>query len=165
LGVEFQFEQRQHPSRVQHLLSGEEKTLGLSFEVTMKDCRGLLSIAVPAVVSNALLRKLSSARPRSQAQLGAADSGEQLRRRLLGCPFRLDMDLALSVNSAAELASLVPGQVLALKKRADGIAELVSRGRPVFEARIARVGHLRAAQIIGSVKEQFPWRDHNGKSH
>ena len=164
LGVEFQFEQRQHPSRVQHLLAVEEKTLGLSFELTMKESRGLMSIAVPAVVSSALLRKLSSARPSTPAQLGAEAFGEKLRRRLLGCPFRLDLALTVSAPSAGELAALSPSKILPLKRRADGVAELVSNGKPAFEARIVRVGDSCAAQVLRSVKDRFPWRDFDDKS-
>src|SRR5581483_2460907 len=133
LGIEFEFEQRQQAGRLQRLLPGEEKTLGLSLELTVNECRGLMSIAVPAVVSTALLRKISGGHPRTRAQLGSKESADRVRHHLLTCPFRLDMELHATAPSAAELASLVPGQVLPLKRHADGIAELLCGGHPVFQ--------------------------------
>jgi flagellar motor switch protein FliM len=60
LGVEVEFEQRQAGAQMVRIMPAQEKTLALSFEVTMPDSHGVLNIAVPAVVSNALLRKLST---------------------------------------------------------------------------------------------------------
>ena len=159
LGVQFVFEQRQQPGRVQHLLPVEEKTLGLSFELSMKNCRGLMSIAVPAVVSGALLRKISAGRPRSQTQMGSEEAAERLRQRLLTCPFHLDLQLDLLTSSAKDLADLVPGRMLILKHRADGIAELVSEERTIFQAKVARVGNSRAAQVMAAAKNNSSWRN------
>lgn len=163
LGVEFQFEHRQQAGGVQHLLPVEEKTLGLSFELTMKNCRGLMSIAVPAVVSSALLRKISARRPRAQTQIGSGEVAERLRKRLLGCHFHFDLQLNLSAPSARALSELSPGKLLVMKQRADGLAQLVSEGRPIFQARIARLRNTRAAQLIASSKETFSGREYDGK--
>jgi len=159
LGVEFQFEQRQHPGRVQHLMPMEEKMLGLSLEVTMKDSRGLVSIALPAVISTALLRKISAGRPRSHARLDTPESPEHLRKRLLSCPFRFELELQVSAPSAGEVARLAPGVVLPLNRRADGVVELVSGGQAIFQARVARLGSMRAAQIIGLIDEKTSWKE------
>jgi flagellar motor switch protein FliM len=148
LGVEFQFEQRQQPGRVQHLLPVEEKTLGLSFELTVKETKGLMSIAVPAVVSGALLRKISAARPRAQGQMKSKEFTQELRRKLLGCSFRLDLQLNGLGCSAKALSDLSEGKVLELKRRADGLAQLVCGERVMFPARVVRVRQSRAAQIV-----------------
>lgn len=158
LGMEFQFEQRQQASRVQHLLAADEKVLGLSLEIKMKESSGLLSIAVPAVFSNALLRKISVAGPRTHSQLGSQDSTEHLRRRLQACRFRLEADIAVTVASAAELTALIPGQVLTLRRRVGETAQLACRGVPVFDVRIARVGQARAAQVISRCEEKQEWQ-------
>lgn len=147
LGMQFQFEQRQQPSRVQHLLPVEEKTLGLSFELDLQETRGLMSIAVPAVVSAALLRKIAAGRPRAQAQMGTLESTQQLRRKLSTCSFRFDLQLERLGCSAKELASLAAGKLLELNGRADGVALLDCEGRTMLRARIVRVGDRRAAQI------------------
>lgn len=163
LGIEFQFEHRQQPGGVQHLLPVEEKTLGLSFELTMKNCRGLMSIAVPAVVSSALLRKISADRPRAQTQMGSGEASDRLRKRLLACPFHFDLQLNLSAPSGRELADLTAGKLLIMKQHADGVAELVCEGQPIFQARIARLQNTRAAQVIASTKDPFAGREYDGK--
>lgn len=163
LGVEFQFEHRQQAGGVQHLLPVEEKTLALSFELTMKNCRGLMSVAVPAVVSSTLLRKISAARPRGQTQMGSGEASERLRKRLLNCPFHFDLQLTLSASSARELADLAPGKLLVMKERIDGVAELVCEGQPIFKVRIARLQNIRAAQLVPSAKDAFSGREHDGK--
>ena len=164
LGIEFLFEQRQHPARVQHLMPVEEKILALSFEVNMKDCRGLVSVALPAVISNALLRKISAGRPRSQARLGTPDSPEHLRQKLMRCPFRFELELQVSGPSAGQVATLRPGMLLPLNRRADGFAELVSGGQPIFQARVARLGSMRAAQVTGPADQKNAWRDNYDQS-
>jgi flagellar motor switch protein FliM len=159
LGVEFQFELRQQAEQVQHLMPVEEKILALSFEISMKDSRGLVSVALPAVISNALLRKIAAGRPRAQARLGTADSAEHLRHRLLGCSFRLELQAQLSVPSAGDVAKLAVGKILLLNHRADGVAELISGDGSLFQARVARLGNMRAAQVIAPVDNEMSWKE------
>lgn len=148
LGIEFHFEQRQQPGRVQHLLPVEEKTLGLSFELTVRETKGLMSVAVPAVVSGALLRKISMERPRTRGQMRSAAFTEQLRRKLQRCPFHFHLQVEEVRCSASALASLSVGKVVELKRSADGLGQFVCQGQPMFSARIARAGNRRAAQIM-----------------
>jgi len=157
LALEFQFEQRQQPGQVQQLLPAEERILCLSFEVIMKDCRGTMSLAVPAVISSALLRKLSIASPRFYTRLGSANSADQLRRLLLACAFRLELGMTVAAGSR-QLADLTPGMVLAFNRRADASAELAARGRPIFQAAVARRGNTRAAHIVAAVEDQMHGR-------
>jgi DNA-binding response OmpR family regulator len=60
LAIELSFEQRQPASQAHRLMPPEEKNLCLSFEIKMPNTRGTLNLAMPAVVSNALLRKISA---------------------------------------------------------------------------------------------------------
>ncbi len=153
LALEFQFEQRQQVGRLHHLMPVEERTLGLSFEVSMKDCRGLMSFAIPAAVSSALLRKITAGHPHANAHASSPASLEQIRRRLLRCLFRLELELQVSAPSAGELASLLPGQILELKHRADGMAQLMAGDRTIFQARASRLRNVRAAHVLGEVEE------------
>jgi flagellar motor switch protein FliM len=157
LALEFQFDQRQHPARLQHLMPIDERTLGLSFEISMKDCRGLMSLAIPAAVSSALLRKLTAGHSHAHANASSPVSAEHIRQRLLRCSFRLELELQVAASSAGELAALAPGTVLALKRRADGVAQLVAGERTIFQARVSRVGDLLAAHVLGEVEENNPW--------
>jgi flagellar motor switch protein FliM len=90
LNLEFGFDRRQVPANAQRLMPPEEKTLSLSFEVTTPESRGTMNFVVPAIVSNALLRKLS-ADWTNQKPRGPAESQERLRARLLECPFDAEL--------------------------------------------------------------------------
>src|SRR5713101_5734074 len=90
IGLEFKFGQRQTVAHAERLMVPEEKNLCLSLEVKMEETRGTLNLAVPAIVSNALLRKISSdlsyQRPRSPVE-----ARRRIEKRLLECSFRVDL--------------------------------------------------------------------------
>src|SRR3974390_555477 len=69
VGLNFSFERRQMLTQVARIISLNEKTLCLSFEIRMPHSSGLLNLAFPAVVSNTILRRLTSdwGRRRGQA--------------------------------------------------------------------------------------------------
>ncbi len=157
LALEFCFEQRQKSAQIPHLLALDEKTLALSFEITMPDTRGTLNLAVPIVVSNALLRKIS-ADSAYQMPRRSDGSKEQLRKRLLECPFQLGAEvLNISVPLHAML-HLSPGDLLLLPRRADATATLRVGGIPMFSALVVRHGLTRAAQIVERQRQDLSER-------
>ena len=60
LGLEFQFERRQQTGNALCVMPPDDKVLILSFSINMLESRGNLQIAIPATVSAALLRKVST---------------------------------------------------------------------------------------------------------
>ena len=60
VGLSFNFERRQMQTQAARIMSVNEKTLCLSFEIRMPHSSGLLNLAFPAVVANAILRRLTS---------------------------------------------------------------------------------------------------------
>ena len=62
VGLSFNFERRQMQTQVARIMSVNEKTLCLSFEIRMPHSSGLLNLAFPAVVANTILRRLTSDR-------------------------------------------------------------------------------------------------------
>ena len=60
VGLSFNFERRQMQTQVARIMSVNEKTLCLSFEIRMPHSSGLLNLAFPAVVANTILRRLTS---------------------------------------------------------------------------------------------------------
>jgi flagellar motor switch protein FliM len=60
VGLSFNFERRQMQTQVARIISVNEKTLCLSFEIRMPHSSGLLNLAFPAVVANTILRRLTS---------------------------------------------------------------------------------------------------------
>src|ERR1700744_2700287 len=60
VGLSFNFERRQMQTQAARIMSVNEKTLCLSFEIRMPHSSGLLNLAFPAVVANTILRRLTS---------------------------------------------------------------------------------------------------------
>jgi flagellar motor switch protein FliM len=152
LELEFQFEQRQQPEQVSHLMPAGEKTLSLSFEIEIAESHGTLNLMVPAVVSNALLRKISAGWAAQKPKV-RSDSNERLRMRLLDCPFQLEMGLNAEVP-LGDLMQLDPGGLLVLGEKIDEPATLLAAGRPMFQATVARRNTQRAAQLLERVVER-----------
>jgi flagellar motor switch protein FliM len=141
------FEQRMETAEAQRLLLPEEKILFLSFEIAMLEVRGELNLAVPVSVSHALLRKISAEwndrRPRSHGEWR-----ERLKRRLLGCPFSVELRVKELRAAVGELSHLIPGQLLALRRSATQPASLLVAGVEMFRAEPARSGDTRAAHVL-----------------
>lgn len=147
LALEVSFEERLESGAARQLMAPEEKTLSLSFEVTMPEVRGGLNLAVPAVVSNALLRKISADWSRRRPRAGA-DSRERLKRRLLECGFPMQLgatDLQISLGA---LADLVPGRLLSFARSAREPASLLISGIEMFRAVPSRRLEMRAASVL-----------------
>lgn len=153
LSLEFQFDARQQSEQAQHLMPLEEKTLALSFEITLPDSRGTLNLAVPAVVSNALLRKLSTEWVRSKPR-ARQDSDQRLRARLLTCPFPVELGLTSLAVPLRKLIELAPGSLLVLRREARKPATLLVGGREMFTAGVARRGPARVAQVLECCPER-----------
>jgi len=151
------FEERLETAEAQRLMSPEEKILALSFEATMSEVRGGLSLAVPVAVSNALRRKISAAwktrRPRRQA-----DARERLMRRLFDCPLPVELgarDLRVRMR---QLTALSPGDVLPFARSVREPASVLVAGIEMFKGVAARCGNRRAARVL----EASPQAAHHG---
>jgi flagellar motor switch protein FliM len=155
LALEVSFEQRLEAGPAQGLMSPEEKTLSVSFEVTMADVRGGLNLAVPVVVSNALLRKISADSSRRRPR-NASDSRVRLMRRLLDTPFRVDLAAKDVRLPLPVLASITTGTLLAFNRNASAPASLSIAGLEMFHATPARLGEARAARVLGRAAEADP---------
>jgi len=147
LTLEFAFEQRLEANSARRLMPPEEKILSLTFEITMPEVRGGLNFAVPATVSNALLRKIAAdwSHPRGRQ---ADDSRQRLMRRLLDCHFPVELGATGVRAPVSDLAALAPGDVLSFARCAAEPATLLVAGREMFRAMPARIGKVRAARIL-----------------
>jgi flagellar motor switch protein FliM len=146
LHLTFVFEQRQRHVQVEKLLSPEEKTLALSFEITVQKSRGTLTIAFPAVVSNALLRKLANENAYQRPRV-TRESTDRLRGRLQRAVFPVYLELAGLAVPVRQVLGLAPGEILPLPFRADEPARLSVAGRAMFAAFPVRTADSRAARV------------------
>ncbi len=145
--LEFKFGQRQTLAHAERLMVPEEKNLCLSLEVKMEETRGTLNLAVPVVVSNALLRKISAdlsvQRPRS-----SVEARLRIEKRLLDSSFRVELatpDLPLFLD---DLAGLNAGAVLSFPRSPSAPAVLAIEGVRLCSAMPVRVNSCRGARVL-----------------
>jgi flagellar motor switch protein FliM len=145
VGLSFNFERRQMQTQVARIMSVNEKTLCLSFEIRMPQGSGLLNLAFPAVVANTILRRLISDwgrhrrhAPETRVRLEAA-----ARRIRLGASLQLP-----TVGIAArEIEDLQPGSILRLGLSSAVLAEWRVAGQSLAPAQAIRHGAHRAARL------------------
>lgn len=147
LQVEIEFEARLQSSNTQVLMGPTERCLALSFEIKMTDAHGVLNVTLPAVASNAVLRKLTaqsiySKRGSSVAQI------QQVQRHLLDGTYDLDLRLPPIPVSVRDLTGLAPGEVLLLHQPVEQPAILYVAEKEMFSVYPVACGLSRGAQIL-----------------
>jgi flagellar motor switch protein FliM len=155
LQLDIQFEQRQQHAQVQGLMLPMEKILSLSFEIRLPDAHGSINFAFPAVVANALLRKLSLQWSYSE-RLPSRQTRRQVRERLLESCFQTQLSLPPSSVTIRELTALEIGSLLTLPKRAHDPVHFSVSGKPMFQAYPVRQGPRRGARIERRVSIVMP---------
>ena len=145
VGLEFVFEKRETEAAVARMMMGGERTLCVSFEARMPEAQGAMNLCLPAVVLNAILRRLitEADRPRRRSK------ETQIRVRELIGEAKIDAILQLPTMrlSASELSGLMPGTILRLPLTKQSISELRVGGLQVALAHAIRVGEHRGAQL------------------
>jgi flagellar motor switch protein FliM len=147
IALEFKFGQRLPVAQAQRLMVPAEKNLCLSLEIKMAETRGTLNMAIPAVVSNALLRKISADlsfhRPRSPIE-----ARRRLEKRLLAAGFHVELftpNLTVGLETLAEAA---PGTLLLFPESISKPAVLMVDEMRLCAAMAVRVDSQRAAQVL-----------------
>jgi flagellar motor switch protein FliM len=148
VGLEFVFEKREAEPAITRMMTAGEKTLCVSFEARMPEAQGAMNLCLPAVVLNAILRRLISEgdRPKRRSKEAQARVRELVGEAKLGAvlqfpPMRLP---------AKELAALAPGCVLRLPLPQHTVSELRVAGLEFGRAHPVRTGEHRGAQLAGS---------------
>jgi len=129
LGLEFRFDRRQQPTNALRLMPPDDKTLALTFGVTMPEIRGTLHLAVPAAVSTALLRKMSADWAYRKPQ-GPPESKGQVKARIMKCPFAAELGVMGVRVLAEELVNMRPGKLLVFRHPVDSPATLLVGEQP-----------------------------------
>lgn len=147
ISLEFSFGARQHLLQTQRLMPPEEKNLCLSFEIKMAETRGTLNLAVPAVVSNALLRKIS-ADFSYQRRRTSAEARLRIQKTLLDCYFPLELSMPDLQVPFEKLRNLEPGDLLPFSRGASDPAALLVDDVWLCSAQPVRVQSHRAARVL-----------------
>jgi flagellar motor switch protein FliM len=145
--LEFSFNQRQQLLHSQRLMAPEEKNLCLSFEIKMSETRGTLNLAIPAVVSNALLRKIS-ADFGYQRRRSPIETRLQIQKKLLDCFFPVELSMPGLQVPLENLTQLVPGDLLAFPKAVSDSAVMMVGDVHLCSATPVRVHNHRAARVV-----------------
>ena len=145
VGLSFNFERRQMQTQVARIMSVNEKTLCLSFEIRMPHSSGLLNLAFPAVVANTILRRLTSDWGRRRRH------APETRERMEGAVRRIRFGASLQLPSvrlpASSIESLAVGSVLQFSLSASTLAEWRVGGQLLSDARAIRQGDHRAVRL------------------
>ena len=150
VGLSFNFERRQMQTQVARIMAVTEKTLCLSFEIRMPHSSGLLNLAFPAVVANAILRRLTTdwTRRRHAGEIRERME-ENVRRIRFGGSLQLPA-VRLSVN---DVANIEPGEILRLNVPSNTLPVLRVGGQSLAQAQVIRQGAHRAARIERHFRE------------
>jgi len=155
VGLNFAIEKREKEAQISRLMPVSEKTLCVSFEISMPEAHGMLNICLPAVVLNTILRRLIAERDRPRRRSNEARG--RLADLMSEAKFGAVLQLPPMRLNAQELADLAPGKVLRLPVPRHAAAELRVGGMPIFQAQPVRSGEHRGAQVRGfSVDAQRP---------
>jgi len=147
LPVDIEFEQRQQSAHAQLLMGPTERCLALSFEIKMPDAHGVLNVTLPAVASNALLRKLT-AQAAYLNQSGSAVHMHLIKRLMLDANFDAELRLPPSLVSVRDLTELKAGEVLVLNQPVEEPAIFYVAGKEMYSVYPVACGYARGAQIV-----------------
>jgi flagellar motor switch protein FliM len=145
VGLSFNFERRQMQTQVARIMSVNEKTLCLSFEVRMPQGSGLLNLAFPAVVANTILRRLTS--DWGGHRRHAPETRDRLEAAVRKIRFGGCLQLPSVRIATRELQDLQPGNILRLNLSAARPAEWRVGGQWMASAQPVRHGAHRAARL------------------
>jgi flagellar motor switch protein FliM len=145
VGLTFTFERRQMQTQTPRLIPVTEKSLCLSFELRLAETSGLLNLAFPAVVSNAILRRLAGEKSRPQRH--SAETRLRMQQLAGQCRAVATLDLPRTQIPAARLGGLRRGSVLDLGLPAQVPAELRAKDVLLFTSAVVGQADRRAAQL------------------
>lgn len=145
VGLSFHFEQRQMHTQIARLMPVSEKTLCLSFETRMPGASGLLNLALPAVVSNAILHRLAGDWTRQRRH--APETRQRIFERTSMARVGAALQLPPTRIAARDIQALKPGSILYLNVSSQRNPELRVAGVPLFTASAVRCSERRGAQL------------------
>jgi flagellar motor switch protein FliM len=154
VGLEFVFEKRESEPTVARMLTAGEKTLCVSFEARMPEAQGAMNLCLPAVVLNAILRRLISEgdRPKRRSKEAHARIRELMGEAKLGAV----LQFPVMRLRAGELAALEPGMILRLPMPKHSTSELRIGGLQFRQAHPVRMGEHRGAQLEHEDESENP---------
>ncbi|WP_109484656.1 flagellar motor switch protein FliM [Occallatibacter savannae] len=145
VGLSFNFEKRQMQTQVARIMSVNEKTLCLTFEIRMPQGSGLLNLAFPAVVANTILRRLTTDWGRRHRH------SPETRARIRAAAGRIRLGASVQLPSVRiatrEIESLREGDVLRLGISTAVAAEWRVGGQELGTVEVVQHGTHRGGRL------------------
>ncbi len=145
VGLSFNFERRQMQTQVARIMSVNEKTLCLSFEIRMPHSSGLLNLAFPAIVANTILRRLTSDWGRRRRH--APETRERIEAAVRRIHFGGSLQLPAVRIQASEFEDLKPGSLIRFALPSHSKPEWRVGGQRIASAQAIRLGSHRAVRL------------------
>jgi flagellar motor switch protein FliM len=145
VGLSFTFEKRETHAQASRTLVSGEKTLCVSFELRLPAGQGGFNLCLPAVVLNAILRKLITEKDRPRRRSKATEV--RVRELMMKARFGAVLQFPPVRLRTSELNTLEPGAILRLPLPRYEAAELTIGGLHFARARLVRSGEHRAALL------------------
>jgi flagellar motor switch protein FliM len=150
VGLTFSFERRQMLTQVARVIGVNEKTLCLSFEIRMPHGSGLLNLAFPAVVANAILRRLTADFGRSSRHPSV--TRERLDERVRRIRFGTTLQLPTVRIPARSIEDLAPGSLIRFDLPARVSPLWCAGGQVLATAQAVRQGTHFGARVERAVR-------------
>lgn len=145
VALQFRFLGRQSLGQIAAAMPETEKTLALSFEITIAEGRGTLAIAIPSTVSQMLFRPWTK---KSFRRTQIAEFTAQLCHNLRSANVSLALSLPKTKLPALRLAQLQTGDILELGRAGADLPQLASGEFLLWSANAARAGHHKAGKLV-----------------
>ena len=146
LPLEFAPGPRMKLAQIMNLMSPSERVLNLSFELRLGELRGALNLIFPALISNALLRKLALQGMVRRRRPSAVDSA-RVREHLLDSKIHLNLELTHIAVAIRDLSDLHVGQVISMRHSVHAPMTLLANSTPLFTAQPVSCGAMRGGLI------------------
>lgn len=146
LETDIRFDRRINLDQSASLMSASEKLLLTTFDVSVAESQGKLTLAFPAAVSTALVRDVAVGPIRTEP-VNSQKNRARLQEALANCRFETDLLLPSSSVSVREVFALKPGSIVVLNVRATEPIHLNVAGKNMFLAAPVGCGSQRGAQI------------------
>jgi flagellar motor switch protein FliM len=153
IGLRFEFDHRESAGSGARMMSLAEKTLCVSFEVTMAEERGALNLCIPSVVLNQILRRLHKERDRPRRQ--SHENQTRLRNLIGKTTVGTVLQFTPMKLQARQLIELEPGKILRFPLSRYATSELCVGGLPIAKAHPVRSQEHRGAQIESIINEKL----------
>lgn len=145
VGLEFVLEKRESEAAISRMMTGGEKTLCVSFEARMPEAQGAMNLCLPAVVLNAILRRLIAEGDRPKRR--PKDAQARIRKLMGDAKVSTVLKFPAMRLRAEDLLALQTGKILRLPLAQHSISELHVSGTRFGAAHPVRTGEHRGAQL------------------